>query len=218
MKCPDTPKSVIAKLIRNDGEKDRVWNKSWNIFYEVYYDLINAMVVNSFAQFGCASVPPDDIVETVSDVFMSLIKAFESGTYKPGEYHFRGFLKLVAKRRTLDHLRKKSTVKSIPIESIEVIDALARENAQSRKYFDKLEENELKLYKRTLIMDIWESIRASYSPETALIFELRVFEEKSVAEICGQLGIERDKIDRAVHRITKKIRQELGKSKYEEDL
>ena len=147
MKCPDTPKSVIAKLIRKDGEKDRVWNKSWNIFYEIYYDLINAMVVNSFAQFGCAGVPPDDIVETTSDVFMSLIKSFESGAYKPGEYHFRGFLKLIAKRRTLDHLRKKSNVKSIPIESIDVIDALARENAQSRKFFDKLEEDELKLYK-----------------------------------------------------------------------
>lgn len=60
-------------------------------------------------------------------------------------------------------------------------------------------------------MDLWESIRPAHSPETALIFEMRVLEKRPVMEICKELNVDRAKVDKAVHRITKKLHEEYKK-------
>ena len=69
----------------------------------------------------------------------------------------------------------------------------------------------MRLYRRTQIMDLWESMRPAYSHETALIFEMRVLRGISVQEICSELNVDRTKVDKAVHRIRKKLREECQK-------
>ena len=65
---------------------------------------------------------------------------------------------------------------------------------------------------------IWESIRPAYSPENAIIFEKRILEEESVTDICEELDIDRAKVDRTVHRIIKKIKEEISKENYSKEL
>ncbi len=142
----------------------------------------------------------------------SLIDSFSDGKYKPSDdRHFRGFLKQIVTRRAVDFLRTQDKKRTISVESIEIISALHRENEAAEDYFEKLDDEEMRLYRRTQIMDLWESMRPAYSPETALIFEMRVLRGISVTEICSELNVDRTKVDKAVHRIRKKLREECQK-------
>ena len=53
--------------------------------------------------------------------------------------------------------------------------------------------------------------------ETALIFEMRIMRGISVAEICEELNVDRTKVDKAVHRIRKKLREECQKENIGKD-
>ena len=211
MICLNTPKSVISKLMRKDGDT-QLWNNSWQIFFDVYFDIVKLMAKKSLRKFGWNSVSDSDIDEIVSNTFGSLIDAFADGKYKPsGNHYFRGFLKQIVTRRTVDFLRKQNKKRTISVESIEIISALQRENGAAEDYFKKLDDEEMRLFRRTQIMDLWESIRPAYSPETALIFEMRILRDMPIQKICDELNVDRTKVDKAVYRIRKKLREEYEK-------
>lgn len=211
MICPDTPKSVISKLMRKDGDK-LLWNNSWRIFFDVYFGIIKLMAQKSLRQLGWNSYSETDLDEIVSKIFLSLVESFSNGNYKPADNrHFRGFLKQIVVRRVVDFLRTQDRKRTISVESIEILSALNRENEAVEEYFKQLDEDEMRQYIRTQIMDLWESIRPAHSPETALIFEMRVLEKRPVMEICKELNVDRAKVDKAVHRITKKLHEEYKK-------
>ncbi len=216
MICPNTPKSVIEELLKKDDSPLR--NKSWNTFFEVYYNIIRLMAKKSLIKIGWTSFSEDDVSEMISQTFLSLENAFSKGLYKPSSSrYFRGFLKRIVSCRVVDFIRTQNKKRTISVESIEMIDAINREDEFSENYFQKLEEDEVKAYMRARIMDVWESIRHAYGSETALIFEMRILENIPVLEICEQLNVDRAKIDRVVHRIKKKIREELEQCDFEKE-
>ena len=217
MICPNTPKSVISKLMRKDGDR-LLWNNSWQIFFDVYFDIVKLMAQKSLLKLGWCSISDADVDEIVSNTFSSLIDSFSDGKYKPSDdRHFRGFLKQIVTRRAVAFLRPQDKKRTISVESIEIISALHRENEAAEDYFEKLDDEEMRLYRRTQIMDLWESIRPAYSPETALIFEMRIMRGISVTEICEELNVDRTKVDKAVHRIRKKLREECQKENIGKD-
>ncbi len=202
MICPNTPKSVIAELLKKDNSPLR--NKSWNTFFSIYYDIIRLMTIKSMAKVGWTSFSEEDISDILSQTFLSLENSFTNGKYKPSDgRHFRGFLKRIVCCRVIDLIRSKNQKRVISFAPIENDDMF------SQKPFDDIEEDEEKTFMRARIMDIWESIRHAYSPESALIFEMRVFDALSIPEICERLDIDRTKIDKTIHRIKKKIKEEL---------
>ena len=197
--------------MRKDGDK-LLWNNSWRIFFDVYFGIIKLMAQKSLRQLGWNSYSETDLDEIVSKIFLSLVESFSNGNYKPADSrHFRGFLKQIVTRRVVDFLRTQDKKRTISVESIEILSALNRENEAVEEYFKQLDEDEMKQYLRTQIMDLWESIRPAHSPETALIFEMRVLERRPVMEICRELNVDRAKVDKAVHRITKKLHEEYKK-------
>lgn len=105
MICPNTPKSVISKLMRKDGDR-LLWNNSWQIFFDVYFDIVKLMAQKSLRKLGWCSLSDADVDEIVSNTFSSLIDSFSDGKYKPSDdRHFRGFLKQIVTRRAVDFLR-----------------------------------------------------------------------------------------------------------------
>ena len=216
MECPQTPNSVIAALL-NTGE-NALWQKSWGAFFDTYYVVMRAMTLNTFKKIGWMDVPENDIEEVISQSFISLRKAFESGSYKVGEYRFRGFLKRIISRRTIDYVRAKNKKRTVNVEAIDLVDALKSKDGGTVKVFEELEANEVSIYRLSVIMDVWESIRHAFSPETCLIFEMTQLEEIPVKEVCKKLGVPRTKVDKAVYRIVKRLREELDKDIYRKEL
>ena len=216
MECPQTPNSVIAALLKTGG--NALWQKSWGAFFDTYYVVMRAMTLNAFKKIGWLDVPENDIEEVVSQSFISLRKAFESGSYKTGEYRFRGFLKRIISRRAIDYVRAQSKKRTVNVEAIDLVDALKSKEAGAVKAFEELEANEVSIYRLSVIMDVWESVRHAFSPETCLIFEMTQLEEMPVKEVCEKLGVPRAKVDKAVHRIVKRLRAELDKDIYRKEL
>ena len=215
MECPQTPNSVIAALLNTGG--NALWQKSWGAFFDTYYVVMRAMTLNTFKKIGWLDVPENDI-EVISQSFISLRKAFESGSYKVGEYRFRGFLKRIISRRTIDYVRAKNKKRTVNVEAIDLVDALKSKDGGAVKVFEELEANEVSIYRLSVIMDVWESIRHAFSPETCLIFEMTQLEEIPVKEVCKKLGVPRTKVDKAVYRIVKRLREELDKDIYRKEL
>lgn len=215
MNCPDTPNTVINKLLdRNDRG---IWERSWKIFYEIYYTVMIAMVKNSFAKIGINRVSDNDANEVISNVFVSLLDSFENGKYIKGKYRFRGFLKRIVFCRTIDFVRAQN--RKLPQEVKETYDkinTLDEENATEA--FKELEISEYKAYRYSLILDIWENIRPAYSPQTCLAFEMTKLEGIPVENVCKKLQITREKVDKSVHRIIKKIKEEKDKEFYKKEL
>lgn len=216
MECPQTPNSVIAALLNTGG--NALWQKSWGAFFDTYYVVMRAMTLNTFKKIGWMDVPENDIEEVISQSFISLRKAFESGSYKVGEYRFRGFLKRIISRRTIDYVRAKNKKRTVNVEAIDLVDALKSKDGGTVKFFEELEANEVSIYRLSVIMDVWESIRHAFSPETCLIFEMTQLEEIPVKEVCKKLGVPRTKVDKAVYRIVKRLREELNKDIYRKEL
>ena len=216
MECPQTPNSVIAALLNTGG--NALWQKSWGAFFDTYYVVMRAMTLNTFKKIGWLDVPENDIEEVISQSFISLRKAFESGSYKVGEYRFRGFLKRIISRRTIDYVRAKNKKRTVNVAAIDLVDALKSKDGGAVKVFEELEANEVSIYRLSVIMDVWESIRHAFSPETCLIFEMTQLEEIPVKEVCKKLGVPRTKVDKAVYRIVKRLREELNKDIYRKEL
>ena len=216
MECPQTPNNVIAALLNTGG--NALWQKSWGAFFDTYYVVMRAMTLNTFKKIGWMDVPENDIEEVISQSFISLRKAFESGSYKVGEYRFRGFLKRIISRRTIDYVRAKNKKRTVNVEAIDLVDALKSKDGGTVKVFEELEANEVSIYRLSVIMDVWESIRHAFSPETCLIFEMTQLEEIPVKEVCKKLGVPRTKVDKAVYRIVKRLREELNKDIYRKEL
>lgn len=216
MECPQTPNSVIAALLNTGG--NALWQKSWGAFFDTYYVVMRAMTLNTFKKIGWLDVPENDIEEVISQSFISLRKAFESGSYKVGEYRFRGFLKRIISRRTIDYVRAKNKKRTVNVEAIDLVDALKSKDGGAVKVFEELEANEVSIYRLSVIMDVWESIRHAFSPETCLIFEMTQLEEIPAKEVCKKLGVPRTKVDKAVYRIVKRLREELNKDIYRKEL
>ncbi len=216
MICPNTPKSVIAELLKKDDSPLR--NKSWNTFFSIYYDIIRLMAKKSLIKIGWTSFTEEDVSDILSQTYISLENAFSKGLYNPtnGQY-FRGFLKRIVSCRVVDFIRAQNKQRTISIESIDLIGAINREDDFSENYFQKLEEDEEKAFFRAKILDIWESIRHAYSNQIALIFEMRILENRPILEICEELNVDRAKIDSAVHRIKKRIKEELEQTDFRKD-
>ncbi|MDY6068517.1 MAG: sigma-70 family RNA polymerase sigma factor [Opitutales bacterium] len=219
MKCPDTPKSVISQMLNR--EQGVVWQQAWSVFFDIYYQTMHSMAVNVFKYIGWSGVSDEDIQDIISASVISVIKTFEEGKYEKGKYRFRGFLKQVITRRVIDYIRNKNKKRSVSIEIIDLMEDMVKHEhgvELSNSPFDKLESDEADEYRKSVIMDAWESVRISCSPQSCLIFELSQLEGKKPTEIAEMLGVSRNVIDTCVHRVLKKLRAKLEEENYRKEL
>ncbi len=218
MKCPNTPKSVISELLNKEHSVS--WQSAWKEFYRVYYSTMLAMTRNEFNRIAWHNVTNDEIAEIISDTVLSIMKIFERQQYNKA-CKFRGLLKKIIASRVIDYVRSQNKKRRISVEAIDVLDAINQSNVDivnGNTFFDKLEEDESVASKKSVVMDAWANIRASVSPQTALICEMSQFEGKSVKEILSEFDVERRVIDSTVHRVLKKLRQKLNEESYRKEL
>ena len=215
MDFPDTPNTVIKEMLLQENKK--LWQKSWASFLEIYYETMRLMAKNAFARIGW--IPPkSDFDDVVQEGVCSILDAFGKGRYQPDKYRFRGFLKRIIVRRVIDSVRSQNKHKTVNVESLNMLEALANRGEGGAEFFDALMDDEFNAYRKSILLDIWENIRVAYGPESVLIFEMRVLREMPVREICETLSVERAKVDKCIHRILKRIREECEKDFYRKEL
>lgn len=193
--------------------------KSWERFKDIYFITIKAMTANSFKKAGWTKVSDNDIAEVVQNALVSLFTAFKEGNYTPENHRFRGFLKRIVERRTLDFIRASKRSKTISIEALETLDALEKSSHDSDySYFDNLEENEYNEYRKSILNDVLESVLQDFDPTMRLSFELRAMRDVPMEEVCRQLDISPARVSKNVFTITQRLKSEMNKPFYKREL
>lgn len=216
MNIPDTPKSILVAM--RNKEAGPKWENAWKILYDIYYSTMRVMTKNQFKKINWGDIDEGEIEEVISSSVLSIIETFQKDKYLEG-YRFRGFLKTIIARRVIDYVRLQNKKRTIAVESIELLEAIHNPNmAEQNEYFAQLEENEEREYQKGVLLDAWENIRTSLSPQTALIFSLSQLEGKSTKEITDLLDVERNIVDSTIHRVLKKLRKKLSENNYRKEL
>ncbi len=209
MKCPDTPHSIIAKL---KSPNSRAWNCSWSKFHDIYNTTLKQMTINAYMETARKAPTDDDIVEIVFNSIQSVRSAFENGTYEPNKYKFRGFLKTIIKRRTVDYIRHQLRKRKIQFTDQEI------ENFNTPVYDTPLEDNEDQQYHNALINDICETARTNFDAKTWLCFEMRHLRGLKISTICDELDIDAKKVYKNIYKVTKEIRKQYLSPYYQKEL
>lgn len=218
MNCPNTPTSVISGMLKK--EQTMAWQSAWKVFVEIYYSTMLAMAKNEFSRFGWTNTSDDEIEEVISATTLSIIDVFKKGKYEKG-HKFRGFLKRIISRRVVDYIRTKNRKRTLAVESTNFLDAINNSDLNIDKsdgYYESLEENESIAYRKSVVLDAWENIRPAFSSQTALIFEMSYLENRPIGEILTSLGVDRKKVDNALHRVIKKLKQKVNEEDYRKEL
>ncbi|MFI3290913.1 MAG: hypothetical protein R3Y46_03425 [Opitutales bacterium] len=210
MNFPDTPKTIISQLTQPD--KIEIWNGAWRRFFDIYHAPIKLMVSNSFYKRSFYNIPPYIIDDIVGNVIVSLNRIFQNNAYDSSKVRFRSFLKTICDRRVIDYLREN--VKSFKFDSIDDEESSSADTvesiyAQSQK--EKLNEEEDRAFKMSLILDAYMSIRHNFDAQTCTAFEMIKLEGAKVEEVVRELGVSSNIINNAVYRITKKLKETISK-------
>ena len=212
MEFPQTPKTVLEKLIA--PEQNAAWNGAWRDFFDIYHATIKVMVCNSFYRRGLYGVPASVTDDVIADVVISLNEIFAARRYDAEKSRFRFFLKTVCDRRVVDFLRKNG---GAPAESLDDDACDARSRAESEaaengtSETERLEAEELRAFRRAILLDAYTCIRGEFAPYTCVAFEMVKLEGLPVERVVSELGVSPNVVNNAVHRITKRLREALSR-------
>ena len=209
---PSTPNTILGEIMRH--RDDSIWNVSWASFFRIYSNIVRVMAQNTMRRTGFSQYSASDINEIVCDVFVNLQNVFTQNKYVPENHRFRGFLKSVVYGRTIDYIRRKYPKRTINVEAIDIVEALQKKKSGDLfavdKSFEFFEENEERAYRLAQLYQIWEGIKGSYDENNAIIFESVYLRGKSVNDTCGEFGVKRNAVDKAISRIIKRLRKEIA--------
>ena len=218
MNFPETPNTIIEGLI--EDEKSAIWQGMWRKFFDIYYLPVKLMVKKSFAANAWSEVPVHIIDELVSDVFYNLIRIFSEKRYDKNRTKFRYFLKAISNRRVIDFVRinsKKMSVRSLNDEESDDIESLLEEAARI-SFVSKLEEDEIRSFKQSFLMDLYLSIRGDFEARTSAAFEMIKFECKNTDEVAKVFGVSKNIINNDIYRVVKKLKKIVLKSENRKEL
>lgn len=180
-----TTDRLLLELLR-DWRKDAAWES----FFTAYDPLVRGWCRE-------AGVGPGDLDEVVQALWMRLalrLKAFE---YDPSK-RFRGWLRLVARRHAVDHLRSRPH--EIPLEEAAVADPRREPEADSGT-------GEVRR-RLARAVEVQEVVRRKVGAKTWEVFRRCAIEGRSVAEVARDLEMTYAAAYMAVARVRRKLREE----------
>jgi len=183
-----TRESLLARLRHwEDGE-------SWKDFFDTYEKLIYNVAIHS----GLSRVEANDIVQ---DTMICVAKQISGFQYDKRVGSFRAWLRVVARRRVVDYLRKRrDNLFTDPApDNAAQVSALEDFPDLSSEKSDELWEQQW----RQSILDVaLAEVRLQINPKHYQIFELYVLKEWQMAEVIRTLGVNRAEVYVTKHRIS----------------
>ena len=232
---PDTPRSCIEAMATTANNPSR-WNKQWDRFYNIYFNLIEACVRRRFIEyrFWASETLQND---TIALVYTNLISAVR--LYDPQRASFHQYLFWIIRISVIQAIKAhkhdpkavvfndakdqiKYFLKEAPdgtrleevIEKITFIDELADEKPR----VEAICEDELKMAREALYAELVEETKSKVSPRMAMVFQLRVMDGLSSEEVAKKLGITSNLVDNDKYRFIKKLNEIAAKEPYANEI
>lgn len=191
----NTRESLLGRL--KDWEDER----SWRDFFETYWRLIY-----STARKGGLSDAESQ--EVVQETVITVAKQMKGFKYDPAIGSFKGWLKLITRRRIADQYRKRKP-QEIGITdggtagggtwAMDRLPDAAAENADAAWEAD---------WRQSLLDRAVELVRTQVSPRQYQIFDLYVLRQWPASQVAASLDISTAQVHLAKHRVQSQIKKE----------
>lgn len=176
---------------------------AWAQFHDLY-----APLLYRYARArGLSREDAEDVRATCYQTIVTKIKEFDYNKAKGG---FKAWLRTLVRCRVIDLLRKRREV---------LIDFTAGDGRAT--YCELADEtpgpDEVweKHWKYQHLKYCVEQVRKEVSAAQFQAFELLVLKERSVEEVCEELGLSANQVYRAKSRVLRRVRQKLSEMGYE---
>lgn len=165
---------------------------AWAEFHRRY-----APMITGFARRVGAK--PHDVDDVVQDVMLGFYAASPKFSYDPNKGRFRSFLKVCTCRALAKRVGKNAKFRGVRIDEI---------NPESME----VEQEWTKTWDDELLRRALDETHKQYSATEAMqrtyrAFELYVLKERSADDVANELGISRDSVHQAKHRVTEALRK-----------
>lgn len=175
----------------------------WHDFFATYWKLIYAVAVRS----GLSDSEAQDVVQ---ETIVSVARQFRDGGYNRSRGAFKPWLYTIARRRIVDHLRKRGGPKGQfarrDLESDDGTDALNRIPDESQSEMDALWEAE---WQKNLLDAAIERVKQQVTPKQFQVFDLSVLRQVPTTEVTKLLHVNAAQVYLARHRVGALVKKEF---------
>lgn len=193
-----TRRSLLGRLKQWDDRR------SWEEFVRMYERLIYSVAVK-------AGLRDHEARDVVQDTLISVAKELPEFQYDPAKGSFKGWLRMITRRRIVDFWRKRSrqvqTSEPLPSDDTQTtpLDRIADPNSVE---MDEIWEDE---WRRYLMNAALERVRKEVSPRAYQVFDLCFLQEMPTAEAAEALGMSAGNIYITKHRVAQVLKKEIRK-------
>jgi len=200
MTFPATPLTLIGRL--HHREVPRLWESSWEEFFDLYHRAVRICVVGNFHRYGWHGVDENDVEEVTLRVFHAILRGGEAAGFDPGKGRFRHFLAFICQRRVIDFVREhKHDARQEPLDGHEVMES-AVDVPFTRQMTDAFND--------ALLGTLISALRTQVSPRVFMIFELVKLSGEDPEAVAEQLGVRRGVVDNSIFKAMTKLREIIG--------
>ncbi|MBI5801986.1 MAG: sigma-70 family RNA polymerase sigma factor [Verrucomicrobia bacterium] len=195
----DNPLNTRASLLGRlkDWEDER----SWRDFFETYWRLI----YGTARKGGLSDAESQEVVQ---ETVIAVAKKMKEFKYDPAVGSFKGWLKLITRRRIADQYRKRKP-QEIGLADTDTADGGARA-------MDRLPDAAGDIvnaaweadWRQSLLDRAMELVRTQVSPRQYQIFDLYVLRQWPASQVAASLDISTAQVHLAKHRVQAQIKKE----------
>lgn len=183
-----TTRSTLLARLKNRSDAE-----AWSQFQKLYAPLLYRYARGR----GLSREDAEDIRDQCLEAVARKIGTFEYDKEKGG---FKNWLYQIAHRKTIDLLRKRHE----RIADSRELGALPDPGPTPDEIWERHWEQEHLRY-------CFEQIRGSVSEMNYRAFHMLLFEECSVDEVCGRLGLNANQVYKAKSRVLRRVRQHMAR-------
>ena len=145
---------------------------------------------------------PDECEDVAQEALLAFAQAFRRGDYDREKGRLSHWLFGIVWRR-IDHARRKGdrVGPNSPVRVADTVEWLGFEVPKSRS--PEWEE----VWERAMLEDCLRQVRREVEPKTLRAFEMLVLETRSIEDVESELGLSRNAIAIAKHRVSKRLRE-----------
>jgi RNA polymerase sigma-70 factor (ECF subfamily) len=169
-------------------------NEAWERFVLLYTPFLSHILTNRL------QIRPQEVVDLVQEIFISLLRTLPNFKYDPAKGNFRGYLRQICTSKAIDLRRKHRFPTATEAE------LSAEEDEKAGAEIAQVWEKD---HNRFLTCRALELMKTEFQPSTWKACWEFVVNGRPATEIARDLGITENAVFVAKHRVIKRLRQEL---------
>jgi RNA polymerase sigma factor (sigma-70 family) len=198
---PTDPRITSATLLLRLKPGAEARELAWEEFHKRY-----APIIAGFAR--ATGAPQHEIDDVVQDVIVGFYAASPTFDYDPARGRFRSFLKVCTVRALAKRLGKSARFRGVPIDQVDP------NNLEVDQAWDDVWEKELL---RRAIVEVQKHYSGSEAQErTYKAFDQYVLHERDADAVAQELGVSRDSVHQAKHRVSATLATVLNRLREEQ--